>query len=206
MKKELVLGILFFSGVWGICEAVLGGALYAAEVRYASVILTACGLVTLAASNVYFPFKGTATAIAACAMLYKFLNEPFFACHLFGILLTGLCYDLAFNVLRIRNKALGAAAAVYASYSSFALLMTFVFRSRYWTEPGVSKLLSHILVGGTMAALLCALLVPLSYRFANQLKNTFAAPFRLRLRPIPNGLSLTTAGLWILGLAVFCFS
>lgn len=28
MRKEHVLGILFFSGLWGLCESVLGGALY----------------------------------------------------------------------------------------------------------------------------------------------------------------------------------
>jgi len=94
MKKEHILGILFFAGLWGISEAVLGDALYSGNIPYASVPLTIIGFVLMAGARVYFPQIGTATLVAGCAMLYKFLNAPFFACHLLGILLTGMCYDL----------------------------------------------------------------------------------------------------------------
>ena len=87
MKAERVLGILFFGGLWGLSEAVLGDTLYSANVPYASVPLTVIGFVVMTFAWVYFPQRGTATLIAACAMLYKFFNEPFFACHLLGILL-----------------------------------------------------------------------------------------------------------------------
>ena len=45
MKKEHILGILFFGGLWGISEAVLGDALYSSNVPYASVPLTVTGFV-----------------------------------------------------------------------------------------------------------------------------------------------------------------
>ncbi len=74
MRKQYVLGVLFFAGVWGISEAVLGGALYAAGVPHASVLLTVVALAVLTLARSYFPLRGTGTLIAACAMLYKFLN------------------------------------------------------------------------------------------------------------------------------------
>lgn len=206
MRKELVLGVLFFSGLWGLCEAVLGGALYAAAVPHASVVLTACGLVILSFASVYFPHKGIPTAIAGCAMLYKFLNEPFFACHLVGILLTGICYDLVFNVLKARNRAVAAAGTVYASYALFALLMTYIIRYEHWAQSGVGKVLSHVLVSGSIAALVCALLVPLAYRIGGRLKKGYSMPFVPSRRLVPSGVSLAAVGLWVFGMAPYLLS
>ncbi|MHC4624471.1 MAG: hypothetical protein ACYS4W_11280 [Planctomycetota bacterium] len=206
MRKDFVLGVLFFSGLWGLCEAVLGGALYAAGVPHASVVLTGCGLVILSFAAVYFPHKGIPTAIASCAMLYKFLNEPFFACHLVGILLTGICYDMVFNVLKARNKAVAAAGTVYVSYALFALLMTYVVRYEYWAQAGAGKVLGHVLVSGSMAALVCALFVPLAYRIGDRLKRGHSMPFAPSRRLAPSGVSLATVGLWIFGMAAYLLS
>src|SRR4030042_1455727 len=133
-------------------EAVLGGALYAAQVPYASVLLTVVGLAVLTLARSYFPQKGTATLIAACAMLYKFLNSPFFGCHLLGILMTGACYDLVFSVLKVRVKSLGAAATVYLTYSAmpFGLL-------RYRISMGTSALTLGL---WAFAAVMCLLSYP----------------------------------------------
>jgi len=206
MKKELILGILFFSGLWGISEAVLGGVLYEAEIEHSSAILTVIGLVILTFANVYFPQKGTATAIAGLAMLYKFLNAPFFACHLLGIFLTGFCYDLALNMMKIRNRAVSAVVAVYASYSLFAFMITYLIRYEHWVQGGFSKLLNHIGIGGTIAALLCVILVPLSCRFAERLKLSLPMPFVFRRQLSPSSVSFATAGLWVFALAASFFS
>ena len=82
MKKEYILGILFFGSLWGFSEAVLGGLLYHFDVPYSSVFLTIIGFCILTVAVVYLPKTGISSAIAAIAMLYKFLNTPFFACHL----------------------------------------------------------------------------------------------------------------------------
>jgi len=206
MKKELILGILFFSGLWGISEAVLGGVLYEAEIEHSSAILTVIGLVILTFANVYFPQKGVATAIAGLAMLYKFLNAPFFACHLLGIFLTGFCYDLALNMMKIRNRAVSAVVAVYASYSLFAFMITYLIRYEHWVQGGFGKLLNHIGVGGTIAALLCVIIVPLSYRFAERLNLSFPMPFVFRRQLSPSSVSFATAGLWVFALAASFFS
>ena len=203
MKKEHILGILFFGGLWGISEAVLGDALYSANVSYASVPLTVIGFVLMAAARVYFPQIGTATFVAGCAMLYKFLNAPFFACHLLGILLTGVCYDLFISVFKIKNRSLSTGAAVYLSYTLFALMITYVFRYEHWVQAGFAGVLRHIAVSGSMAALASAILVPASLRLGMQIKANFARPFNLKLQFVPSGVLAVTMGLWIFSIAVY---
>lgn len=196
MKREYVLGVLFFGGIWGISEAVLGDALYAAQVPYASVPLTVAALAVLTLARSYFPQRGTGTMIAACAMLYKFLNSPFFGCHLLGILATGACYDLVFDVLKVRAKSLGAAAATYLSYAVFAVMITYLFRYDHWVQGGVAKVLQHVFFGGSMAALACAGVVPIVARLGERLRSYSPAPFRLGHVPILGGVSALTLGLW----------
>jgi hypothetical protein len=205
VKKEYILAVLFFGGLWGISEAVLGDALYRANVPYASVPLTAAGFAVMTIARAYCPQKGMATLIGACAMLYKFLNVPFFACHLLGILLTGMCYDLFFGVLKIRSRPLCAAAATYLSYALFAVMMTYVVRYEHWVQGGFAKVLHHVGVSGSMAALACAILVPASSRLGDRLKVAFRAPFRLKLRVVPSSVLVVTVGLWVFDIAVYIF-
>ena len=203
MKKEYILGILFFSGLWGISEAVLGDALYSANVPYASVPLTIIGFVIMAIAHVYFQQIGTATLIAACAMLYKFLNVPFFFCHLLGILLMGMCYDLFFSVLKTKNRSLSAAAAVYLNYVLFALMITYIFRYEHWVQAGFAGVLQHILISGSMAALGCAILVPTGFSLGTQIKANYTGPFNLKLQYVPGSVLIVTIGLWIFSIVTF---
>lgn len=205
MKKEHILAILFFGGLWGISEAVLGGSLYRAAVPYASVPLTIIGFIVMSTAKVYFPQKGTATLIAACAMLYKFLNVPFFACHLLGILLMGLCYDLFFSVFKIKSRSLCATAAVYLNYTLFALMITYVFQYEHWVQAGFTGVLRHIGISGSMAVLGCAVLVPSSFRLAKRLKAHFVTPFNLRLQLVPGGVLAATVGLWVFSIMAYIF-
>lgn len=206
MKRQYILAVLFFSGLWGISEAVLGGALYQADMPYASVPLTVVGFVILTFATVYFPQKGTATLIAALAMLYKFLNTPFFACHLLGILIMGASYDLFFSIARAKNRSLSAVAATYLSYALFAVMITYVFRYSYWAQEGFAKVVRHIGIGGSMAALGCAVLVPLSHRLGQKLRENHSAPFVVQPRFVPGCVSVVTIGLWALGLAAYLLS
>lgn len=206
MKKEYVFGILLFSGLWGISEAVLGGVLYRFAIPRASVYLTIIGFSILTIAKVYLPGRGSATTIAAFAMLYKFMNSPFFACHLLGIFLLGVCYDLFFNVLKLKNRSISAVLATYAGYSSFALMITYVFRYHHWVEAGVAKVMDHIVIGGTLAAFGCAVFVPLSFRLGERLKAKLDMPFRFRLQLASGGVFVVTVGLWVFSIAVYLFS
>ncbi len=206
MRREYILGVLFFSGVWGVSEALLGGALYASGAPYASVPLTAVAFAVLTVARIYLPRRGTATLIASFAMLYKFLNAPFFGCHLLGILFTGACYDLMFDVLRVRSKSLAAAAATFLSYALFAVTITYVFQYEHWVQGGFGKVARHVFLEGSVAALACAVVVPLSAQLAERLKSRSPMPFRLRWQPVPGGLSALTLGLWGFGVVTCLLS
>jgi hypothetical protein len=203
MKKDYIVAVLLFGGLWGISEAVLGDFLYSRNVPYASVPLAVIGFILLTFAGAFFPRMGTATAVAAFAMLYKFLNAPFFACHILGIVLLGASYDLVFFAWRIRNRAIGAAAASYLGYASFALAITYVFRYEHWLGAGLPKVAGHVGVSGTMAAAASAILVPLAFRLAQRSKDTLPAVFAFRGRLVPSGASFAVAVLWIFAIAAF---
>ncbi len=203
MKKEHILGVLFFGGLWGISEAVLGNALYSADVPYASVPLTIIGFIVMSTAKVYFPQKGTAMLIAACAMFYKFLNVPFFACHLLGILLMGLCYDLFFSVFKIKSRSLSTATTVYLNYALFGLMITYAFRYEHWVQAGLAGVLRHVGISGSIAALGCAILVPSCFLLAERLKAHFVTPFNLRLQLVPGGVLAATIGLWVFSITAY---
>lgn len=205
MKKEYILAILFFGGLWGISEAVLGDALYSADVPYASVPLTIIGFAIMAVARIYFPRTGTATLVAACAMLYKFLNAPFFACHLLGILLTGACYDVFFSVLKIKNRLLSTGAAVYSSYALFALMITYIFRYELWVQAGYIGVLQHILISGSIAVLGCAILVPSGLHLGRRIKTNTLLTFNIKEKFVPGGVLIVTLGLWIFSIAAYVF-
>ncbi|MBN2270811.1 MAG: hypothetical protein JXN61_09370 [Sedimentisphaerales bacterium] len=202
-KKEWILAMLFFSSLWGISEAGLGGALYGANVPYASVPLSVIGFVVLTFAWVYFPRAGTGTVIAACAMLFKFLNEPFFACHLLGIFLMGVSYDLLFGVFKVRSRWFSAMAASYLGYTLFALLITYVFAYGPWPAGGLRKVLGHILISGSLAALANAVLVPWSFRAGEGLKRRLASPFSPRFQWAPGVVSTATFILWAIVTAAY---
>ena len=146
---------------------------------------------------------GTATFIAAFAMLYKFLNAPFYGCHLLGILMTGMCYDLFFSIIKIKKPSISAAAATYLSYALFGFMITYVFQYEHWVQAGFSGVLRHIAISGSMAALGCAVCVPLCIQHTERFKTKLIQAFNMRLQPVLNGLLVITIGLWIFGIAAY---
>lgn len=205
-KKEWILAMLFFGSLWGVSEAVLGGVLYRANVPYASVLLSVIAFVLLTFACVYFPRAGTGIAIAACAMLFKFLNTPFFACHLLGILLMGGCYDLFFGVFKVQSRWLSALAATYLGYALFAVMITYVFAYAPWVEGGFGKVLGHIGIAGSLAALANAVLVPWSFHAAERLKARLPSPFAPRFQWASGVVSATTFVLWAMVTATYFLS
>lgn len=200
MRRPYVLGVLFFGGIWGISEATLGNALYSAHIPHASVPLTVIGFVILTVAHVWFPRPGTATLTASFALLYKFLNAPFFACHLLGIVLMGMCYDVFFNVLKIRAAWLAAGLAAYINYAAFALMITYVARYNHWVQGGFGKIIEHVGIEGSMAAIACAILVPLTLRYSETSKATRPTRCAWRAALTRGALRVVTAGLWVLGI------
>ena len=199
MKKEYVLGILLFSGLWGLSEALLGGALYKAQFPYASVPLTLIAFAILTIARIYLPKKGTATAIALCAMLYKFLNEPFFACHLLGIAMVGICYDIFFAFIQTKNKSVSAFSAALVNYVLFAFMMTYVTNNGFWNT---TKLTGHIFEG-LFTAVGCAIIVPVIIQIGSLVKNRIDKSFGVQWNPATGMALLSAFGLWAFSIAEY---
>lgn len=202
MKRDYILGVLFFSGLWGLSEAFLGGALYSAHIPGSSIILTVIAFGILAISRSYLPQKGTATLMGLFAMLFKFFNSPFFACHFAAIAIAGISFDLFFSILNVKNKAIAGFAAAFFSYTAFAVFMTFIVRySPYWTES-MAKFNGHI-IRGIIAAAVCTVFVPIMLRAGQSLKVKVDKPFSFKWKAAQGTISVATAGLWVFSLCVF---
>jgi len=157
MKKNFILGCLFFGSVWGLSEVVLGGILYNYDVPYASVPLTVIAFIVITIGKIYLPQKISATVMGSIAMLYKFFNAPFFACHLLAIFLLGFSYDLIAHVFKVKSKALLGFLATYAGHILFAVIVTYVVQYSYWAEEGLPRILRYVGISGTLAAVLLGL-------------------------------------------------
>lgn len=207
MRKEHVVAILVFGTIWGASEAILGGALYRAGVPHASIPLGVIAFAILTVARAYLPAAGASTLIACCAMCYKFLNAPFFACHLLGVVALGMGHDVMWSATRGRRdawwmKALVGVGGTYLGFALFAVPITYVFRYPHWAVAGLPKVLRHVFVSGSLAALFSAAAVPAAAWLAVRLKAK--RPVLVELRPtlVTGGLSLLVAGLWVLSACV----
>lgn len=198
MKKDYLLGILFFGSLWGLIEASLGGFLYRFPSLSASIPLAIIAFLILTIAKIYLPYRWSATFIGAVAMLYKFLNTPFFACHLLGIFLLGLSYDLVLNYLKIKSRAIIGLVATYLGYILFGFMITYVFRYHYWIQEGLPKVVNYIGISGSLAALGNFAAVPLSFRFGQFLKKNTINPFEFKSSIATSSISFVTLAFWCL--------
>ncbi len=203
MRKDYLLAILFFGSLWGLSEASLGGLLYRdySLLFLAPVPLTIIAFMILTVAKIYLPQKYSATFIGSIAMLYKFLNMPFFACHLLAIFLLGLSYDLVLNFFKIKSKAMFGLVATYLGFILFALTITYVFRYHYWTEEGLPRILRYVGISGTLAAIANFAFVPASFKLGQMLKKRMVNPFEFKSRLATGSVSLITLTIWFLGIA-----
>lgn len=202
MDKKIVdriFIILFFGALWGLSEVVLGGYLYAANVKFASVPLTIIAIAILSFSRIYISKPGAATLIAAFALVYKFLNEPFFACHMLGILMLGICYDLCFSYTRIKSTSVKSGVATYAGYVIFAIMITCVFRYQPWIEGGFAKIAAYIFVSGTISAVGAAVVSPLAMILAQRVHQA-------RYQNLVILHRVACCAIWLFGLGAFSAS
>ena len=200
MKKQYMLGILFCGGLWGVSEAALGGWMYSAGMRQVSpVMLTVIAFAILAVARVYVPLPGSSTAIGALAMLFKFLNEPFFACHLLAIFLLGASFDLVYSLARGRRKPLIGLASTYLGFALFALLITYAIQYSYWIKEGWPKVLHYVGYIGTIAAVCNAVVVPLGDLLGRKMSQRAAGGIAQRAWAFRSVAAATTA-LWVFAL------
>jgi len=170
--KYLKNGILLlvFGSLWGIMEVVGGEAFFKNNVPYASVWLSAWAFFMLGIARGPINKPGSSTVVGATAALFKLVNAAPYFCHLLGIFFLGLVFDIAATAW-IKNEKkrsfrtfLPGIVAAYGGYALFAIVITYIIRYEPWVAGGTAKVLNHIFVGGSMAALASLVLVPLGLR------------------------------------------
>jgi hypothetical protein len=200
-KGKPWIWLLLFGSLWGINELVMGDALYQERLPHASAWLTACALLLLAGARVIRNRPGSSTAIAMVAAAFKLIHTQPFYCHLLGIIMLGVAFDLVASRLFREDRlqiipiALCGVVSAYAGHFLFAAFSTWIIRSEYWVGGGWSRIGEHVFITGGYAALLSALCVPLGYVLGMRIKGAAGR----HPQPFLGGAVAATAALWILG-------
>jgi len=168
-KFKPLMWLFLFGSIWGINEVFLGEVLYRNDVQNSSVILTAMALLLLAISRGIINKPGSSALIGAFAVLFRLANTAPSYCHLLGIFILGVTFDI-FSSLLVKNRKQaplrwGAAGmlSAFGNNALFALLITYIFRYEYWVAGGFSKVSHHIFISGSIITVIAALLVPLGF-------------------------------------------
>ena len=179
-KFRPLIWVLLFGSIWGISEAVGGAALYTANIPLASVWLSTWALFLLAFARAQNNTPGTSSAIGGIATLFRLVNTGPFICHLLGIFLLGVAFDIAATLLLKRKKkiffrgGLTGILSAYGGYAIFALTITYVIQYEIWVAGGWPKVTEHIFVNGSLTALVSAFLVPLGFWLSQKEKTSKA--------------------------------
>jgi hypothetical protein len=161
--------LLLFGSLWGVVEVVVGELLFAKDVPFASVWLTAWAFLMLALARGVLNEPGSSSAVGAVASLYKLAFAAPYFCHLLGILFLGMSFDVFATVLlknkraQVWKRGLAGVLSAYTGYALFALVITYIARYAPWVAGGWPKVVNHIFVGGGYAALACLAIVPAGY-------------------------------------------
>lgn len=187
----LLVCLAVLASAWGLTE-LIGGE---------TVVLTAVGLLLLAVARTLVNRPGSSTAIAAVAVLFKSVNTAPFMCHLAGIMLLGVAFDIAATLLWREDRkpflraALTGVLASYLSCFLFASSMVWVFKFRSWPEGGLAGVGEYTLSSGSRGALTALVVVPLGLWFGRLLVRQAVGHPRIALR----AAVVTCLALWVLG-------
>ena len=132
-------------------------------------IFAAWAFLVLAVARGVVNKPGSSTVIGGVAALFKLANAGPFLCHLLGIVALGVAFDVVATLFMKQERkvsyrsCLSGVLSAYGGYALFAFSITYLFRYEYWTAVGLSKVLHHIFVSGSFAALTAMVAVPLGY-------------------------------------------
>lgn len=192
---------LLFGSLWGLSEVTAGEALYNLDVFRASVWLSVWAFFLLATARGLTNTPGTSTAIGGIAALFRLANTSPYFCHLLGIFLLGVAFDVAATIFLRKERpfslqnSLAGVTGAFAGHALFALTVTYIIRYEFWASAGLPKVLDHIFINGSLVALASLILVPLGYWIGRSGEVIFRRSPRWAL----TGALLTTIAIWILG-------
>ncbi|MEW6074213.1 MAG: hypothetical protein AB1726_16660 [Planctomycetota bacterium] len=158
-------GLAVLASAWGCNELAGPGGPWRAAVA----------LFALAAARALVDRPGASTAVALAAVLFRAANAAPFFCHLLGIALYGVAFDVAAMLFRpaerrlVLRGALAGLATGYVSCFLFAASVTWIVPYGRWAERGLAGVRDHVLFSGTEAALAGLVAVPLGFWIGERL-------------------------------------
>jgi hypothetical protein len=198
-KRSLLIWVLFFGSLWGISEVVVGKHLFDADVPYASAYISGWAFFILAIARGVMDKPGTSAAIGGIAAVFRLVNASY-VCHIFGIFLLGVAFDLAFSLLVKKKKkipirtGLAGVIGAYSGHLIFALFAAHIIRNPFWVTGGLPKISEHVFISGSFVALASILLVPLGHWIGYK-----RIPFAVQQsRWVYNGALVFTVIFWVL--------
>jgi hypothetical protein len=166
-----------------------------------TVILTAWALLLLVAGRVLWNKPGSSSAMAGIAVLFKSVNAAPFLCHLVGIALLGVAFDLMATLL-LRGERKPVLRALFAGVSSaylscllFATTMVWIVEYEYWAGGGIARVWEHTLYPGSRGALAALIAVPLGLWLGRALAQRAEG----QPRAVLGTAAVASAVLWVLG-------
>jgi hypothetical protein len=183
----VVIGILVFGSVWGLVEAVLGGALHLVHFPYKGAIPGAIGMAIMATFVVTYRRPRLVFWIAVIAALFKPLSALIYGQPIFGpsvvnpasaILLEALAFTLVVSLLfkgfesSIKARIGAGISAGYLSIILYAILASAVGMGK-WASLGLTDKLTMALTDGTALAIAGTALLLLGYLVGMQLRPKF---------------------------------
>lgn len=157
--KRLLISIILFGFIWGCLEVMIHDSLGLINSKQTAPILTATGILILAAARIFCNKPGSSFMIGVVAALFKVFSLEFFPCQMLAVVIEAASFDLIYSYAdrRVgeRNPLRGFIGSIsaYLGFAAFALSITYIFRYSYWVTGGVEKVLDYIFISGSYAAL-----------------------------------------------------
>ncbi len=189
-----VLSVAVLASAWGLNELIGGETVW----------LTAVALLLLATGRALVNRFGSLTAMAGMAVLFKSVNTAPFICHLAGIVLLGIAFDLTATLLWRDNRkpflraVFTGAISAYLSCFLFATAMIWIVKYKYWAGGGLERLGEYMLYSGSRGAITALAVVPAGLWLGRLLARYAACHPRLVLREAV----VACLAIWVLGLFV----
>lgn len=201
VKIKDIAWLLFIGSLWGLNEMIAGDFLYSNEIPLASVWLSAVAFFLLSGGRAVAKWPGSSAAVGVLASLFRLVNAGPFPCHLLGIFMLSLAFDVVASLLsrsgigKKRNLFLIGILSAYGGHTLFALIITYAIRYSYWVGGGVAKVFDHIVLSGSLSALMTIFLVPLGFSLGKKSETFFLRQPRWSL----TGILFLTVLFWIAG-------
>lgn len=209
-KKKLILGIILFGSMWGGLEALGISIMRSFDFSPMSPFLAATGILILGAARMIIPRRGSTFLIGLVAAGFKFLTLPqIFFCQVVAVAVQGAVLDFAFSYAEKKKPlpwfSLGIVGvlAMYVNYALFSLLETYVVLNPFWVDKGFSGVLNYAFLEGSLAAILCFVMINLGFGLGKSLAPLFSRWEILKAKAYSIGTMVAALGCWVLGFVLY---